>query len=221
MLKSIVFNFNYSEMSTKSKYIRQTDRQEKEKADKPDTDIIMQRSDFYGRYVGRALKLFFEDDKKFVTIKAAERVIERAIWVAEVLKKKVGGLHQITRLTENKIVDVYEPKEEGLLKVEVERFLTVIEITLTKEPTAEQKKEAGYQAPLKLDEKDLLTKEKWALEQKEREQKREDRKAERDDREKRRGEEGERRERRSGERRRNEDREERGGERRRGRNTRN
>mgnify|MGYP002074258964 CR=1 FL=1 len=97
--------------STRSKYIRQNVRQEKEKGDKPDTDILMQRSDTYGRYIGRALKLFFEDEKKFVTIKAAERVIERAIWVAEVLKRKVGGLHQITRLSENKIVDVYEPRE--------------------------------------------------------------------------------------------------------------
>ena len=96
-------------MSTKSKYVRQPQKPQ-EKEDKPDTDIIMQRSDTYGRYVGRALKLFFEDDKKFVVLRAAERVIERAIWVAEILKKKVGGLHQITRLTENKIVDVYEPK---------------------------------------------------------------------------------------------------------------
>lgn len=147
--------------STRSKYTRQNVRQEKEKGDKPDTDILMQRSDTYGKYIGRALKLFFEDEKKFVTIKAAEKVIERAIWVAEVLKRKVGGLHQITRLSENKIVDVYEPREEGLVKVEVERFLTVIEITLTKEPTADQKKDVGYQAPLKLEEKDLLTKEKW------------------------------------------------------------
>lgn len=206
-------------------------KQEKEKADKPDTDIIMQRSDTYGRYIGRALKLFFEDEKKFVTIRAAERVIERAIWVAEVLKRKVGGLHQVARFTENKIVDVYEPREEGLLKVEVERFLTVIEITLTKEPTAEQRKEPGYQAPLKLDEKDLLTREKWEAEQKEREQRREDRKAQREER----GQRGERREdnrdreerseRRGndraerGDRDRNERRgEERGGERRRGRN---
>ena len=96
-------------MSTRSKYVRQPQKQQ-EKENKPDTDIIMQRSDTYGRYVGRALKLFFEDDKKFVVLRAAERIIERAIWVAEILKKKVGGLHQITRLTENKIVDVYEPR---------------------------------------------------------------------------------------------------------------
>lgn len=97
-------------MTTRAKYNRLPQKVQ-EKQEKPETDIILQRSNTYGRYVGRALKLFFEDDKKFVTLKAAERVIERAIWVAEILKRKIGGLHQITRLTENKIVDVYEPKE--------------------------------------------------------------------------------------------------------------
>jgi hypothetical protein len=41
------------------------------------------------------------------------------------------------------------PREEGLLKVEQERFLTVVEVVLTRKPTEEQKKAAGYQAPLK------------------------------------------------------------------------
>jgi hypothetical protein len=38
--------------------------------------------------------------------------------VAEVVKRKVEGLHQIVHLAEKKIVDVYEPKEEGLVRVE-------------------------------------------------------------------------------------------------------
>jgi len=62
-----------------------------------------------GKYVSRALTLFFGEDKKFVTIKAAERVIDRALWVAEVVRRKVEGLHQIIHITEKKTVDVYEP----------------------------------------------------------------------------------------------------------------
>ena len=58
-------------------------------------------------------------------------------------------------------VPVFMPKEEGLLKVEKERYLTIIEITLTKTPTAEQKKSPGYEPPIKTDQADLLTKEKW------------------------------------------------------------
>lgn len=135
-----------------------------------------------GKYIGRALTLFFGEDKSFVTIKAAERVIDRALWVAEVVKRKVAGLHQIVNITEKKVVDVYLPREEGLVKVEKERFITIIEITLTKEPTAEQKKAPGYQSPIKTDTGDFLTKEKWQEREKEmsdKRQNREDRKKER------------------------------------------
>lgn len=80
------------------------------------------------------------------------------MWVSEVLRRKVADLHQIITITEKKIVDVWMPTEEGLLKVEKERFLTIVEITLTKKPTAEEKKAAGYQIPLKNVEAEFLTK---------------------------------------------------------------
>ena len=63
-----------------------------------------------GKYITRALTLFFGEDKKFVTIKAAERLIDRALWVAEVIKRKVPGLHQVITISEKKIVDVFMPK---------------------------------------------------------------------------------------------------------------
>jgi hypothetical protein len=106
-----------------------------------------------------------------VTIKAAERLMDRALWVAEVVRRKVEGLHQIVHVTEKKIVDVYEPKEEGLLRVQEERYLTILEVTLTREPTAEQKKHAGYHAPLNI-KSDFLTKESWERGEKERAERR-------------------------------------------------
>lgn len=127
---------------------------------------------YSGRYVTRALKLFFGEDKKFVTIKAADRLIERALWVAEVIKRRVEGLHQVIELKEHEVVDVYEPREEGLVRVEQKRFLTVVEVTLTKEPTAAQKGSAGYQAPLKLENAEFLSKEKWEEQEKNREERR-------------------------------------------------
>ena len=66
--------------------------------------------------------------------------MDKSLWVAEVLRRKVEGLHQIVHVSEKKVVDVWEPREEGLVTVHQERFLTVLEVTLTKEPTAEQLK---------------------------------------------------------------------------------
>lgn len=141
--------------------------------------------------------------------------MDKALWVAEVLRRKVEGLHQIVHVTEKKIVDVYEPTEEGLVTVRQERFLTILEVTLTKEPTADQRKHPGYHAPLNI-KSDFLTKESWERGEKERAERRErgDDRRERGD-----GPRGERRERREEreDRPRREDREERGGERRRGR----
>lgn len=136
--------------------------------------------------------------------------MDKALWVAEVVRRKVEGLHQIVHVTEKKIVDVYEPTEEGLVTVRQERFLTILEVTLTRDPTAEQRKHPGYHAPLAI-KSDFLTKESWERGEKERAERRE-----RGD-----GERGERRERREDRQDRprrddREDREERGGERRRG-----
>jgi len=93
------------------------------------------------------------------------------------------------------------PREEGLVKVEKERFLTVAEITLTKKPTEEQKKAVGYQAPLKNVEGEFLTKESWERGEKERAERREQREARRGERPPR-GEREHRNETRGGERRR-------------------
>ena len=150
-------------MATRAKYTRV--RQENQKEEKPDTDILMRFNPSYGintlilgRYVSRALTLFFAENKTFVTIKAADRLMDKALWVAEVIKRRVGGLHQITDIKEREIVDIYEPREEGLQRVEQKRFLTIIEVTLTTSPTAEQKKSPGYQAPLNVNQEELLTK---------------------------------------------------------------
>lgn len=169
-----------------------------------------------GRYVARGLTLFFGEGKQSVTIKAAERLIEKALWVAEVLRRKVADLHQIITINETKIVDVYMPREEGLVKVEQERFLTVIEVVLTRTPTEEQKKAPGYQAPLKNVEGEFLTKESWERGEKERAERRENR----DERRPERGERVERGDRvdTRGEPRGENRGETRGGERRRGRN---
>jgi DNA-binding protein len=63
------------------------------------------------------LTLFFGEGKKFVKIKAADRVIDRALWVAEIVRRRVEGLHEVIEIKQREIVDVYEPREEGLLRV--------------------------------------------------------------------------------------------------------
>ena len=80
----------------------------------------------------------------------------------------------IVNVSERKVLDVWEPREEGLLTVRQERFLTILEVTLTRTPTAEQKKQAGYHVPLDI-KADYLNKESWQKGEEERAQRRNNR----------------------------------------------
>lgn len=56
------------------------------------------------------------------------------------------GLHQNTEIGSVDITDTWEPKEEGLQKLEVTRHVSVITITLSSEGLPSST--PGYQAPL-------------------------------------------------------------------------
>jgi hypothetical protein len=60
------------------------------------------------------------------------------------------GLHQLTEISSTNIVDVWEPKVEGLDRVETTRRVSVIVITLSKEPL--DTSNIGYQPPLPEDQ---------------------------------------------------------------------
>merc|ERR1712139_9087 len=79
-------------------------------------------------------------------ISATGNALTKAVTLAEVCKRRFKGLHQITNLGSQEIVDEYEPLEEGLDKVTDTRSIPFIEITLSKEPLDTSDK--GYQAPL-------------------------------------------------------------------------
>lgn len=69
------------------------------------------------------------------------------------------------------------------MRVEQKRYLTIVEVTLTKEPSSAQTKAAGYQAPIKGDKGEYLTKEKWEEQEKKFEERRNRPRDEKDDKE--------------------------------------
>jgi len=99
-------------------------------------------------YVTYALKLLQDQGKKSVTIKATGTAIDRAVHVAELLKRRYAGLHQVTRCGSKEVTDEFEPVEEGLERVTNTRIVSSIEITLTQDITIIDAKDPGYQAPL-------------------------------------------------------------------------
>jgi len=74
------------------------------------------------------------------------RAINKTVTIAEIIKRRVVGIHQTTDVDSSKIVDSWEPTEEGLNKIETHRTVSSITITLSLKPL--DSKHLGYQKPL-------------------------------------------------------------------------
>lgn len=86
-----------------------------------------------------------------IVLKAMGRAINKAVTIAEILKRKLP-LHQINTLTSMEMVDVYEPIEEGLDVVTSRRYVSCMLITLSMSAKDLDTKDPGYQPPLPEDE---------------------------------------------------------------------
>jgi ribonucleases P/MRP protein subunit RPP25 len=89
-----------------------------------------------------------------IILKAMGRAINKAVTIAEILKRKMP-LHQWNVLSSMEMIDVYEPVEEGLDVVESRRYVSCMTITLSMtllpDPTMDTN-HSGYQPPLPLSE---------------------------------------------------------------------
>ena len=141
---------------TTDKYIKI--KREGDKA--PENEIRIRADSRIGRSIAYAATLLLEKKFKTITIKASGAATKGACQVAEILRHKILGLHQVIQLKTNSVIDEYEPQEEGLDRVKVERKLAVLEIVLSLDASALDTKAPGYQAPLPKDqvsEEDLKT----------------------------------------------------------------
>mmetsp|Transcript_38057 Transcript_38057/g.71341 ORF Transcript_38057/g.71341 Transcript_38057/m.71341 type:complete len:336 (-) Transcript_38057:826-1833(-) len=118
----------------------------KEAVEKSEEEIRLTATGSITAYVGRAAKVYNELDKPKVVVTATGNALTKAVTTAEVIKRRFKGLHQITKLGNQEIVDEYEPIEEGLDKVTDTRSIPFIEITLSKEPL--DTSDVGYQPPI-------------------------------------------------------------------------
>eukprot|EP01083_Nonionella_stella_P009934 28423_1 len=94
-----------------------------------------------------------DESLKFDTIvlKATGRAINKAVTTAEVVKRRIAGLHQVTSLETLEITDIWEPLEQGLKEVETKRRVASITITLSRDESAISLEAAGYQQPISSD----------------------------------------------------------------------
>jgi len=126
------------------KYKRKISTVEKEKS--ADDEIRVTAKGRTATYVSYASKLFNEKEMSEFTLKATGAALATAVTVAEVLKRRFKGLHQITKLGSVEVTDEWEPIEEGLDSITSKRNVSFIEITLSKKEL--DSSNIGYQEPL-------------------------------------------------------------------------
>ncbi|KAF7663464.1 hypothetical protein LDENG_00211070 [Lucifuga dentata] len=73
------------------------------------------------------------------------RAVTKTITCAEIMKRKVGSLHQLTKLRYKVVKEVWESNEGGTSEMTVHRTVPSISILLSKDPLDPQ--EPGYQPP--------------------------------------------------------------------------
>ncbi|KAL7496591.1 hypothetical protein ACHAWT_009267 [Skeletonema menzelii] len=92
-----------------------------------------------------------ESGSNHVELRAMGKAINKAVTIAEILKRKMP-LHQITTLSSCEIVNVYEPLEEGLDTVVNQHYVSCLTITLSRDLTGIDVNDIGYQPPLSINE---------------------------------------------------------------------
>lgn len=80
------------------------------------------------------MRVLTKTDMKDLVIRATGNAIVKALILIEIVKRRVGDLHQINEITSTEIVDEFEPEVEGLEKVEQKRRVTCLDCKLSRDP---------------------------------------------------------------------------------------
>lgn len=132
-------------------------RVEKPRAETPinENEIRITTQGRMRNYITYATTLLQEKGSDEIALKAMGRAINKTVMIAELIKRRIAGLHQNTFIGSTDITDMWEPLEEGLLPLETTRHVSVITITLSKKEL--DTSFAGYQEPIPIDQVKPLT----------------------------------------------------------------
>ncbi|XP_039011865.1 guanyl-specific ribonuclease pgl-1-like [Hibiscus syriacus] len=127
-------------------------RMEKPRAEIPisDNEIRITTQGRIRNYMTYAATLLLEKGSNEIVLKAMGRAINKTVMIAELIKRRISDLHQITSIGSTDITDTWEPLEEGLLPLEITRHVSMITVTLSKKEL--DMSSTGYQAPLQADQ---------------------------------------------------------------------
>lgn len=109
----------------------------------PEGIIRVNRTINARQFIEQVLETFNEQKKDSITLSSLGEAITKTVTIAEIVKHRIPGLHQVNEISTIVIDDEYEPTEEGLEKLTLQRKLTCLQIHLSKSAPKDTKI-AGY-----------------------------------------------------------------------------
>ena len=113
----------------------------------PDGIIRVNRTINARQFIDQVLEIFNEQKKDEVILSSLGEAITKTVTIAEIVKHRVPGLHQVNEISTIVIDDEYEPIEDGLTPMTLKRKLTCLQIHLTKTKPKDSSV-PGYQEPI-------------------------------------------------------------------------
>ena len=114
--------------------------------------MFIKRQTNVQKCVAYCIDLMYNKQYPYVKLSAISHNMDKAVFIAEQLKRKVKNLHQINELETFHFTEVWTPKEEPTderFKFKINKFSTNFEITLTR-VIPKNKNHYGYQIPLQI-----------------------------------------------------------------------
>lgn len=128
-------------------------------ADRTKNHIYVKDSTDVKRCVAFLIDLLFNRQYPFVQLSAVNQNMDKAVFVAELLKRKVKGLHQVSALDSLRYDELYSPLDPagGLAPFLVNKNVTMLNVSLYRgapkdpgNPALDFRKLPGYQDPLQI-----------------------------------------------------------------------
>ncbi|XP_059157418.1 ribonuclease P protein subunit p25-like protein [Physella acuta] len=95
--------------------------------------------------MGYAMSSIADNNVRHITWNGTGNAISKTISCAEIMKRKIKGLHQITQIGFLRVEDFWKPTVEGLDTLKVNTNIPAISILLSKDPL--DTNNPSYQAP--------------------------------------------------------------------------
>ena len=124
---------------------------QKTKEDTAENEIRVAAGGQVSKYLGYAFRILNRSTFTSITVRATGNAIVKALILIELVKRRIGDLHQLNKIHSMMIVDKYEPKIEGLDPIEQTRRVTAFDCILSKDPLDEN--DLGYQKPREAEER--------------------------------------------------------------------